>query len=214
MSLLKKRQRGNDRPWRYLDNTVIIPLTQGYDALVDPSDAYLLTDLHWFARVCDGTVYASANSPREDGRRKPIQMHRMILGITSHLVVDHIDGNGLNNRQSNLRICTRPQNSYNKGPNRNNRLGVKGVTWNSRDKRFIATIHKQGRNYIIGNFKTLEEAKIAYHMASLVIHGEFAWQGTENGVTFHDASRAPKTTQEAHPQPSEADSPSPTERAV
>ena len=91
-----------------------IPLTKGKFALVDAEDYYRLAKYNWCASKAVGnTSYAT-------GYRggKTIKMHRLIMGAPDHLVVDHIDHNGLNNTKANLRLCTIAQNSQNRASNK------------------------------------------------------------------------------------------------
>jgi hypothetical protein len=87
-------------------------------------------------------------------------------------MVDHVDGNPLNNRRSNLRFCTHAQNMKNRKVHRSNKLGVKGV--HLAGKRYRAEIKVDGQRYGLGSFLTLAEAAAAYKTASARFHGEFA----------------------------------------
>ena len=96
-----------------------IPLTRGFVAVVDDEDYEKLQQLSWYADTgASGLVYAARGLPRNGSRRRDkIRMHRQILslarGDSAH--VDHKDGDGLNNRRSNLRKCTPSQNLRNHG---------------------------------------------------------------------------------------------------
>ncbi len=86
--------------------------------------------------------------------------------------IDHINGNGLDNRWHNLREATPSQNSSNQKERNTNTLGVKGVT--KYYKKYIATICKNGVSHQIGRFDSLKEAKQAYIKASIEYHGEYS----------------------------------------
>jgi hypothetical protein len=86
-------------------------------------------------------------------------------------LVDHKDGNGLDNRRANLRYATHTQNMQNRKPNRG-KLLPKGVTWDG--YRYIAQIKAGGEAFVIGRYKSVEEAAEAYDKAALEHHGEFA----------------------------------------
>jgi hypothetical protein len=101
-------------------------------------------------------------------------MHRAILRAGDGHNVDHIDGDGLNNRRSNLRFATTAQNSANRGKQKNNTSGFKGVRWHKRDKRWRAVIGINGKTKQIGSFKTPEAAYDAYCAAARELHGVFA----------------------------------------
>jgi len=105
----------NDRPR-------IIPLTRGLFAIVDADDYLWLSKYTWFAEGTDKNFYAV----RKAGG-KSIKMHRQIMNAPDHLVVDHIDHNGLNNRKENLRICTFAENCRNLRASRHKSSKYKGV---------------------------------------------------------------------------------------
>jgi len=86
--------------------------------------------------------------------------------------VDHINGNGLDNRRENLRVANKMQNQYNSARQHNNRLGLKGVHKNGR--RYRAQIRADGVKHNLGYFDTAEEAHAAYCEAAKRLHGEFA----------------------------------------
>lgn len=113
---------------------------------------------------------------------KNIRVHRIIWiliygEIPSSHVVDHIDGNKLNNRISNLRLCTQNQNTLNRRMHSNNASGFKGVYFNDsprNKKKWIAQIGVDKKKIRLGRFHTKEEAHKAYIAASRRYHGEFS----------------------------------------
>lgn len=155
---------------------VQVPLSQGREALIDLDDWSLVRGRKWHAiksRVV-GLFYAVTNSPRADGRRTMIQMHRVILSATSGDVVDHINSDGLDNRRDNIRICSSAENARNSRMPRNNTSGFKGVSFHRATGKFSASIGKENRQIHIGLFPTAEEAARAYDKAARELHGEFA----------------------------------------
>lgn len=122
------------------------------------------------------TFYASTRSIRSKNGHT-VQMHRVIMGDPEGMEVDHIDGNGLNNRRNNLRICTRLQNSRNQGIRKNNTIGFKGVLYykpGNRVKRYSAVIYVNWKPICGGYFLTAVEAAKRYNELALIHHGEFA----------------------------------------
>lgn len=109
-----------------------------------------------------------------------IKAHRLITGAPPGMVVDHINGDGLDNRSKNLRVCTREQNNRNRKPiEKNNKTGYKGVT-PAKNKngppRFLAQISiGNGGKRHLGSFATALEAANAYDKEALELHGDFAW---------------------------------------
>jgi len=102
-------------------------------------------------------------------------MHRRIINAPKGLFVDHIDGNGLNNRKSNLRLCTPAQNARNRRPDRSCLSKYKGVTWGKLQKKWLATICKAGEKQHLGSFDNETDAAIAYDRTAQKLHAQFAY---------------------------------------
>lgn len=90
------------------------------------------------------------------------------------ILVDHIDGNRLNNRRYNLRTCDNHGNCRNRGKSKNNQSGYKGVFLRKKTGTWICSITKNRKKVFLGDFKTKEEAALAYNEAAIRLHGEFA----------------------------------------
>ncbi|MDB6104080.1 MAG: phosphatidylinositol-bisphosphatase [Gammaproteobacteria bacterium] len=110
-------------------------------------------------------------------------MHRLIVGAPAKTLVDHWNGNGLNNTRANIRVCTPTQNSWNKRVVRA-RSGLKGAYWDpydySKGRRTLKTrpwkakIQFEGRQIFLGRYASAEEAGGAYDQAAIRYFGEFA----------------------------------------
>jgi hypothetical protein len=138
-------------------------------AVVDDADYDRLSQWKWCALKSKHTFYAVRRAKKGVYPRF-VFMHRIILP-GQHLV-DHKDGDGLNNQRDNLRACTRSQNAANAGPQRNNTSGYKGVSFQG--GRWVAQTKIDGKNRRLGSFSTPEEASKAYLAAIMERHGEFA----------------------------------------
>lgn len=148
-----------------------IPLTQGLSAIVDDEDFEMLSRFKWHFHQ---TGYAMRTA-RIDGKKHLLRMHRVVMNAPPHKCVDHINGNTLDNRKRNLRIASRSQNQHNRGRNKNNTSGFKGV---SRYRgRWRARITVNWKEIRLGIFDTPEEAFDAYVAAAKEYHGEFANDG-------------------------------------
>lgn len=156
-----------------------VPLTQGYEAIIDAADVPLVEDLKWSAQVIrrkDGTIRAVyAIATVVTGKlRSHVRMHRRIAATPDGLETDHEDRDGLNNRRSNLRAATPSQNQYNRRINRNNTSGFKGVRWRKDTKKWRAEIKHQGKMLNLGHFSNQQDAVAAYLAASAQFGGAFA----------------------------------------
>jgi hypothetical protein len=160
------------RPIRVEGNIAFLPLTRGYQAIVDVDDLPLVEGFNWYAKVHANHVYA-ARYDYSNRDKRHIMLHRFIMVCPQGLHVDHIDGDGLNNRRSNLRIVTNAQNSCNQKINKNNQSGFKGVHWAGDRKKWRACIRVNGRLNNIGCYSTPEDAYAAYCKASAELHGEY-----------------------------------------
>ena len=120
-------------------------------------------------------LFINPNDKRKRKKRKTIHMHRLITKCPKHLVVDHINHNGLDNRKENLRICTHQQNQYNKKLFARNSSGFKGVSWSKRSKKWKAQITPNNKYLHLCFFNTKEEAARAYDANAHHYFGEFAF---------------------------------------
>ncbi len=152
-----------------------ISLTQGKNAVVDDKDFEWLNSRKWHF---DNTGYASTtlHLGRVNGKKKiqKVLMHRVIAQTPSGLVTDHINGDRLDNRSVNLRICTQGENTRNRRLRKGNDTGYHGVSWWKRDANWSSQITINRRNIRIGYFETKEQAALAYNHFASVYHGEFA----------------------------------------
>jgi hypothetical protein len=102
-------------------------------------------------------------------------LHRLILDAPSHMLVDHIDGDGMNNQRDNLRLASRSQNACNRGKQRDNTSGFKGVyQYGRRSGKWVAKVKLHQKEHILGVFDSIEEAAIAAAEGRKRLHGDFA----------------------------------------
>jgi hypothetical protein len=148
-----------------------IPLSQGMFALVDSEDAEAVLQHKWYAHRDRRTFYVVRMVRRANGTQAKVRLHAFLTGWS---LVDHINGNGLDNRRVNLRAATRSQNAANRGPTRDNTSGFKGVTWNKQARKWRAKVKADGMWRHLGYHVTAEAAARAYDAAARELFGEFA----------------------------------------
>jgi hypothetical protein len=151
-----------------------IQLTKGYTAhVVDELYNYLM-GFSWYALDDKrGHVYAVTNIRRRDGRYRNILMHRLIMKARKGQLVDHIDGNTLNNTRENLRICSHSENQWNSNLSWG-KSKYRGVTWCKHHGKWRARIGFHGEKICIGYFDCEIEAARAYDVKALELRGQFA----------------------------------------
>lgn len=151
-----------------------ILLTQGKQAVVDDADFGKLTEHKWYVNSSkDGRNYASTEI---DG--KHILMHRFILKTPVGKSTDHINGDPLDNRRENLRICTQSQNLANARIKKENTSGYRGVHFKKAKKAWIAQLNFNKKRVLYRQFKNKEDAIKAYQEAAKQCFGEFRKVGT------------------------------------
>jgi len=152
-----------------------IPLTQGQFALVDDGDYAYLMQWKWYAHWDTNTFYAVRKSPKTGpgDSRQLIRMHREILKAGKGQMVDHMDGNGLDNRRQNIRFCSHSQNNYNYA-NYPHSSKYKGVSWKTARGKWYAGIRHEGKHIFIGLYVNEDEAGRAYDKKAKELFGEFA----------------------------------------
>lgn len=156
-----------------------IQLTRGYVAIVDDEDYERVAQHKWQANIfprADGSlnVYAQRGVRKSDGCKSVQRLHRFILDAPAGMDIDHINGNSLDNRRSNLRVCTRSENMCNQRPRACGSSAFKGVSWFKRDAKWRAQIRIDGKTINLGCFTSEIDAARAYDAAATKNYGEFA----------------------------------------
>ena len=152
-----------------------IPLTQGKFALVDDEDYEYLNQFKWFASKANKReAYYALRNDYTVNPSKQLWMHRIIMKPTGKMIIDHINGDGLDNRRKNLRICTRRQNAFNRGSGKGSASKYLGVSWYTYLKKWRSAIRVNGNSRHLGYFKTELEAAIISNIAMRKHYGEFA----------------------------------------
>ena len=157
--------------------SIAIPLHSrkypGLHTIIDEEDFDLVNQHRWHvSHNAGGCIYAYAQTSRRSGR-KIIYLHRLIAHPSDDQHVDHANGDGLDNRRSNLRVCQPQQNARNRTRLRSNSTGYVGVEV-TREGRFRASVYIGRRKIGVGTFKTAPEAALARDDAARREFGEFA----------------------------------------
>ena len=166
-----------------------IPLSNGLFATVDAADYKRLRRYRWHASRHGRKIYACCNT---GGRT--VSMHHMIVRPRRGCVVDHIDGNGLNNRRCNLRVCTPQQNQANRGPRGGSSRFV-GVY--RRGNKWVAEIRCRGKRYHLGRFDDEVEAAKARDRKAYELHGVHAYLNFPEDYRRHQNYRSRKKRKKA-----------------
>lgn len=151
-----------------------IPLSQGKFTIVDDWNYERLSKYKWYAAKRKYTYYAARNSRRrESSKQKVIFMHHQVISVPDGKFADHRNQNGWDNREHNLRVCTKSQNSQNmkfiKGISE-----YKGVSWRKDRDKWRAYIVVNQKQISLGHFDSEVEAAKAYDKKALELFGEYA----------------------------------------
>lgn len=146
----------------------LIHLSRGLSTQVDEADFERFGALTWTAAATRGKNYAYRR-PTVDGKRPTIYLHRAITAAPPGLVVDHYDGDGLNNRRGNLFVVPGSFNSHNRTYDGEHGRGVYRA-----GRRFAARIWDGDRYLALGAFAEAEDARLAYDRAALERFGPYA----------------------------------------
>lgn len=156
----------------------LIPLSQGKFAQVDDKEFDRVSKYKWSYTTNNNgkyrnSEYACSNILSDNGKKKRTHLHRFILELRDpKILVDHIDGCGLNCVSSNLRLASKSENGFNRGKNSNNTSGYKGVR--EKRKKWQTRIAYEHKQLTIGCFKNKIDAAVAYDLWAIDLHRNFA----------------------------------------
>lgn len=146
---------------------------------VDDSDFEYLNQWKWYynqvnydSKSKNGYGYRTLGRGLDRGTH--LYMHRLIMQPPKNMVIDHINGDGLDNRRKNLRIITKEQNCLIRSKRYNSTNAYKGITKISGNNKFIARVGFAGKQHYLGTFNSALIAHRAYLKKAKELHGEFA----------------------------------------
>lgn len=152
-----------------------IPLTRGMFAIVDDADYELVSGFKWQAVLSKPVWYARTTACEYNGKQRMTLMHRFLMGDVPGVAWDHKNGNGLDNRRSNIRLATATENAQNRAkPNIPRTSGYKGVGRVKRKTPWVAHIRIDGTLVRLGGFDDEISAAKAYDAAARRAFGIFA----------------------------------------
>lgn len=177
---------------------MLIPISKGKSVIVDYEDYDRLLKMGKWHYSKGGYVCKTKVFPRINGKqpKESVYMHRIIMNTPDGMVTDHIDGNGLNNQKSNLRICTQAENNLNKKI----KGKYKGIKFYQ--GKWHSEIKFKGEYKYLGSYESAEQAALAYNEVAKELHGAYAilnvvnepfkgftkkaqFSSKFNGVSFH-----------------------------
>ena len=152
--------------------TLRIPLTRNRFAVIDTDDYHLIAGHLWYADLRRHVFYARTNIRNDEGRRQSLFIHQLILETTD--LIDHANGDGLDNTRRNLRLATNAQNVHN--TDSRGVLPYKGVSleYKKRPSCYRASIKVNGKQVELGRFDNPISAAFVYDRAAAEYYKEFA----------------------------------------
>lgn len=151
----------------------IIKLTKNKTVVVDGEDFDFLNQWKWHAGK-NGSYAARGEWQKGKNKNKIIYMHRLIMKVEGKTQVDHKNGNGLDNRKENLRLCTNKENQRNHKLLVTNKSGFNGVSWNSKVKKWETCISVDNKTVHLGFYRNKIKSATIYNAAATKYFGEFA----------------------------------------
>lgn len=156
-----------------------IPLSKDDVAIVDDENYEWLMQWRWTAQRRndrDRSSYYVKCHTKQDGKWVTLLMHRLIMSCPKDMEVDHINHCGFDNRKTNLRICSRTQNTQNTRPMARKSSPHRGVVWEKSKRRWLVRITVDGKTHHLGLFRDDREAATTYNSAARRYFGRFAYQ--------------------------------------
>jgi hypothetical protein len=177
------------RLWKFGYTFRRICLGDGEWTILDAEDYYRFGNLKWCIAANKYTFYAVRFVKTERRQIKSVKLHREIMNAPAGLLVDHRNGDGLDNRRGNLRLATHSQNACNCRRNKSKTSSrFVGVNFKKRENCWCAQINYQGKAHWLGRFTSEADAARAYDTAARKYHGEFA------RLNFPESADSPSTS--------------------
>lgn len=178
------------------NDSIIVKTSTGIEFLIDKDDEWVLKNFCWHI---DGNGYVCTTCVNKQFSEKvSYLLHRLLTNCPDDKVVDHINGNKLDNRKSNLRIVTQSQNCMNKQVRSNNTSGITGVSYCKRSNNWRSRICVNRKSIVLGYFNNFDDAVSARKAAEEKYFGEYSYDNSRNKTTAEINSDRVVETCEAH----------------
>lgn len=153
-----------------------IQLTRGLSSIVDDCVPIEITSKKWYADKGnkEKTKFYAASYIRSEGKKVKVYLRRIICKAEKGQYVDHINGNTLDNRKENLRICSYSENQMNRKIVSNNSSGHRGISYEKRTGLWTARVKFKGKSKWLGRFQSKDDAISVYRESARKLFGEFA----------------------------------------
>jgi hypothetical protein len=152
------------------DGTFLVPLSKGFHATIDAADAPVVGALNWRVHEIRNDLRYAVRTDKGQW----VGLHRFLMQPDPGMIVDHVNGDGLDCRRVNMRVTTQHGNMMNRQAAIKNATGYKGVRYRSDKRRWVANIGYRGATYHLGLFRDAEAAARAYDAKARELHGDHA----------------------------------------
>lgn len=158
---------GHCEKYEMVDHNTIKCILRNGDSFVFDAEDFPVVKSHKWSVENSGYIHTTVNG-------KHTRLHNQLLDVPKGMVVDHINGDRRDNRKINLRVASNMENCRNQKLSSRNTSGYKGVSYDSRRKKYAAYIMVNYHNFFLGYYDNPKEAALAYDKAASFYFGEFA----------------------------------------